>query len=103
MRRHPRWIGSLLAAILLLLATTAPALAHDGPTQGAEWLMADWMLFSFIIIFVATLVAFVIAYRRGLMANLEDSKYYVLTIDEPDYYTPDWAKEEPDAANSTER
>ncbi len=78
----------------MLLVLAAPVLAHDAPDDGAEWLMADWMLLSFLVFFGVALVAFIIALRRGMLSNLEDAKYYILSIDEPDYYTPEWAREE---------
>ncbi len=90
----------LLAAVtvsLLLLASATPASAHDQP-DGANWLMADWMLLSFLIFFGAALVAFLVALKLGALRHIEDAKYHILTINEPDYYTPDWAKEESHAA-----
>ena len=83
-------------SLVLLLAQFSTVLAHDAPDDGAEWLMADWMLLSFLVFFGVALIAFVIAMKRGLLSNLEQTKYYLLTIDEPDYYTPDWAKEAED-------
>jgi hypothetical protein len=93
MRRIRIALGSLIWILFWMFASASPALAHEGPTDGAEWLMADWMLFSFLVFFLVALTAFVIALKRGLLSNLEDSKYHILTIDEPDYYTPDWVKE----------
>ena len=78
-------------AAALLWAT--PALGHDQPV-GAEWLMADWMLLSFLVFGLVALVTFVVALKRGYLSNLEDAKYHILTIDEPDYYTPGWARAE---------
>lgn len=93
----------LIAAVtvgLLLFASAAPASAHDQP-DGADWLMADWMLLSFLIFFGAALAAFLVALKLGVLRNVEDAKYHILTINEPDYYTPDWAKEESNAADNT--
>lgn len=87
-------VTTLIWTGLLLLVFATPALAHGGPDEGAEWLMADWMLLSFVVFFSVALFAFLIAVRRGYLRNLEDAKYYILTIDEPDYYTPEWAREE---------
>jgi hypothetical protein len=81
--------AALATAAALVFAT--PALGHDQPV-GAEWLMADWMLMSFLAFGVVALVAFLVALKRGYLSNLEDAKYHILTIDEPDYYTPDWAR-----------
>jgi hypothetical protein len=84
--------ASLLATAATLLFVT-PALGHDQP-PGAEWIMADWMLLSFLAFGVIALVAFLVALKRGYLSNLEDAKYHILTIDEPDYYTPTWARAE---------
>lgn len=96
-KKTMRRILTSAAATVLLMSNATVALAHDGPDDGqAAYIMADWMLLSFLVFFVAGLLAFAIALKRGLMTNVEDAKYYMLTIDEPDYYTPEWAKEEPD-------
>lgn len=80
---------------LLVLAPASPAYAHEQPEgDGSEWLMADWMLLSFLVFFLAALVVFVVAVRRGQFRDLEAAKYHLLTIDEPDYYTPAWARTE---------
>ena len=92
MKRLSILICSLWLAAVQALAAT-PALAHDGP-DGNEWLMADWMLLAFLVFFGAALLTFLVALKRGLFHNLEDAKYHILTLDEPDYYTPDWARED---------
>ncbi len=79
--------------ILAVLALTTPVSAHDQPA-GNDFIMADWMLWSFLAFFGAGLIVFLVALKRGLFSNLEDAKYYVLSIDEPDLYTPEWAKDE---------
>lgn len=93
-------LGLLLPAALAGgVLTPAPAYAHEQPEgANAEWLMADWMLLSFLVFFLAALVVFVVAVRRGMFRDLEGAKYHLLTIDEPDYYTPGWAREDADAA-----
>ncbi|HRW10382.1 MAG TPA: hypothetical protein P5121_35000 [Caldilineaceae bacterium] len=73
-------------------AVYAAPMLHDAP-KGSEWVMADWMFLSFIIFAGAAFVAFLIALKSGLLSNLEDAKYYILDIDEADYYTPEWARE----------
>lgn len=95
--RALRIMWSAAAAGVLALAAPTIVLAHDAPDEGAEWLMADWMLLSFLVFFATALTAFVIAYKRGLLVDLETVKYQVLEIEEPDYYTPDWAREDTDA------
>lgn len=86
---------SVGAAIVCALVTTLllvhPVSAHEAPA-GSEWVMADWMFLSFVIFAGAAFVAFLAALKSGLLSNLEDAKYYVIEIEEPDYYTPDWAK-----------
>ena len=94
------YLVSVIWVFLIALAAAIPASAHDQP-DGANWLMADWMLLSFLIFFGMALIVFLIALKRGFFRNLEDAKYYILTIDEPDYYTPDWAKEAGDGTDGT--
>lgn len=94
MKQIRKLLAATAGSIGLLMALVLPVLAHDQP-DGAEWLMADWMLLSWLAFFLAGLVSFVFALRRGLLSNLEGpSKHYLLTIDEPDYYTPDWAQDD---------
>ena len=80
--------------------TATPAFGHEQP-DGAEWLMADWMLLSFLVFAGAGLAVFLLALKRGQFHDMEGAKYHILSIDEPDYYTPEWArepaKEDPDA------
>ncbi|MCB0083656.1 MAG: hypothetical protein KDE47_22105 [Caldilineaceae bacterium] len=73
-------------------AVYAAPMLHDAP-KGSEWIMADWMFLSFIIFAGTAFVAFLIALKSGYLSNLEDAKYYILDIDEADYYTPEWARE----------
>ena len=82
-----------LGGMLLVhqVALAAPVF-HDAP-NGSEWIMADWMFLSFIIFAGTAFIAFLIALKSGQLSNLEDAKYYVLDIDEADYYTPEWARE----------
>lgn len=95
MRRHYPQAFALVWLGLLLFLATIPVSAHESP-EGAEWLMADWMLLAFLIFFGVGLMVFLVAVKRGHLSNLEEAKYYILTIDEPDYYTPDWAREDED-------
>lgn len=75
----------MLACVLTTLFA-APALAHDGP-EGGEWVMADWIFITFAVFAGGAFIAFVVALKAGLLSNLEDAKYHLLTIDEPDYYS----------------
>ena len=90
--RTAKVIMAILLATGALLVAATPVLGHEQP-DGAEWLMADWMLLSFMAFGGAGLVAFLVALKRGLLHNVEAAKYHILTIDEPDYYTPEWARE----------
>ena len=81
-----------LMAIVPHSALAAP-LAHEAP-PGSEWIMADWMFLSFIIIGGAAFLAFILALKAGLLSNLEDAKYYILEIEEKDFYSNDWADKE---------
>jgi hypothetical protein len=85
-------VGAVALAGVSLLLLALPVLGHDQPA-GAEWIMADWMLLSFLAFAGAALVAFIVALKRGYLSNVEEAKYQILTIDEADYYTPDWARE----------
>ncbi len=91
------FLRSILLAVLALAVFATPALAHaplhDQP-DGADWLMADWMLYSFLIFFGVALLTVLVLLKRGVFHNIEDAKYYILSIPEEDYYTPDWAKED---------
>ncbi len=91
------FITSCLIAVWMLALFATPALAHpplhDQP-DGADWLMADWMLYSFLIFFGVSFLTFLLLLKRGVFHNIEDAKYYILSIPEEDYYTPDWAKED---------
>ena len=95
-RRWSAAAGAPALALLAMLAATRPAFAHEAPA-GSEWVMADWMFLSFVIFAGVAFIAFLVALKSGLLSNLEDAKYYILEIDEPDYYTPDWARNGGDA------
>lgn len=77
---------ALVSAVVLTALLAHPALAHDGP-DGAEWVMADWIFLTFAIFSGGALIAFVVTLKMGLLSNIEDAKYQVLSIDEPDYYS----------------
>jgi energy-converting hydrogenase Eha subunit A len=77
---------SVLCAVIITVAVALPALAHDGPA-GDEWVMADWMFITFAVFAGGALIAFVACLKAGLLSNIEEAKYQILTIDEPDYYS----------------
>lgn len=86
-----RTLAAILLGLLQLLLTARTCLAHDAP-QGSEWVMADWMFLTFLLFGGVAFVAFLMALKSGLLSNLEEAKYYMLTIQEEDYYAPDWAR-----------
>jgi hypothetical protein len=86
MKRLAVSLCGVFVLVWLAAVTAAPALAHDGP-EGAEWVMADWIFITFAVFAGGALIAFVVALRAGLLSNIEDAKYHILTIDEPDYYS----------------
>jgi hypothetical protein len=91
-----RWSGNSGILALGMPRTMPPSLAiplaHEAP-KGSEWVMADWMFLSFLIFAGVAFLAFLFALKAGWLSNLEDAKYYVLEIEEEDYYTPAWARE----------
>ena len=88
---------TLITTLLVLSIPLQPALAHEAP-GGSEWIMADWMFLSFVIFAGIALLSLVAAIKAGWLSDLEgDAKYYILEIEEQDYYTPDWAREGSDS------
>jgi heme/copper-type cytochrome/quinol oxidase subunit 2 len=84
-----------LVVLALVLASPATALAHDQPENAqSKWIMADWMMDVFYLFGGIALVAFLVAWKLGHFQNLEQAARIPLAIDEPDYYTPDWAYDE---------
>ncbi len=73
-------------ALPITLFVALPVFAHDTP-EGGEWVMADWIFITFAVFAGGAPIAFVAALKAGLLSNVEDAKYYMLTIDEPDYYS----------------
>ena len=78
---------AIVLAVIITVLVALPTFAHDGP-DGAEWIMADWMFITFAVFAGGALIMFVVALKAGLLSNIEDAKYHILTIDEPDYYSP---------------
>ncbi|MBD1549605.1 hypothetical protein [Roseibium aggregatum] len=89
--RHIPKVVAISAFLLLAATVSAEAVAYPH-AEGAR-IMADWVLLAFIVFFGSALLVFLVAVRRGYFRNLENAKYYLLTIEEEDYYTPDWIKE----------
>ncbi len=86
-------ILSAIYTILSALILVSAASAHDAP-PGDEYQMADWMLFTFLLFFGIGFIVFLVALKRGHLREPEAVKYVLFEIDEPDYYSPDWAREE---------
>ncbi len=95
-RAKARTLIILLMVGILLFAVSTPALAADSPEEDAAWFMADWLVISYLLFTGSGVLVFLFALKMGAFRNTEQAKYYMLTIEEPDYYTPAWAKEEAD-------
>jgi protein-S-isoprenylcysteine O-methyltransferase Ste14 len=81
--------------VLATLVLPAAALAHDQPeTDQSRWVMADWMMDTFFVFSGLALVAFVAAWKTGAFHELDTHASIPLSVQEEDYYTPDWALDE---------
>jgi hypothetical protein len=90
-----RGLALLVFALVAVLALPAAALAHDAPEDdNSKFVMADWMLDMFFVLAGVALVAFVFAWKAGHFHNLDEAARVPLGVDEEDYYTPDWARDE---------
>jgi hypothetical protein len=90
-----RWLTTACLALAAVLAMPAAALAHDQPENNqSRWVMADWMMEVFFLFAGLALLAFLLAWKAGHFHNLEQAARIPLTIEEEDYYTPDWAFDE---------
>ena len=98
MSKKRTFFVSLVWAFFGALLSPLPVRAEVGP-DGTATMMADFLVVIYLIFLLLALIVFLVAYKIGLFRNLEEAKYYMLEIDEPDYFTPEWAKEgdnEPD-------
>jgi hypothetical protein len=87
-----RGVWTLGLAAVVLLATAAPAWAHDQPSGGtASFVMADWMFWTFTLFGGASFFGACAAWKLGHFRDMDDQRLVPLYIDEPDYYTPEWA------------
>jgi hypothetical protein len=85
----------LLAVALSALAAPAAALAHEAPQNDqSKWVMTDWMMDTFFIFGGLALVAFLVAWKLGHFHELDKQGSIPLLVQEEDYYTPEWAKDE---------
>jgi heme/copper-type cytochrome/quinol oxidase subunit 2 len=96
-----RALGAAALFLAGTLAIPAAALAHDQPESArSRWIMADWMLEAFFLFAVVALAVFLAAWKAGHFHNLEEAARIPLMIDEPDYYTPEWALDEEEWADA---
>ncbi|MBF9030959.1 hypothetical protein HKCCE3408_11190 [Rhodobacterales bacterium HKCCE3408] len=86
-------IAAAFAALSAMVFAASPATAAVYPHAEGAAVMADWVVLAFLVFFGCALLVFLVAVRRGYFTDLEAAKYYLLTVDEPDFYTPDWIKE----------
>jgi protein-S-isoprenylcysteine O-methyltransferase Ste14 len=90
-----RWLTTACLALAAVLAMPVSALAHDQPENDqSRWVMADWMLETFFLFAGLALLGFLLAWKAGHFHNLEQAARIPLSIEEEDYYTPDWAFDE---------
>ena len=87
-----RSMAVLGLSVAILLATAAPAWAHDQPDGAtASFVMADWMFWTFVLFGGASFFGACAAWKMGHFRDMDDQRLVPLYIDEPDYYTPEWA------------
>jgi hypothetical protein len=95
-----RRLYPLLVVLLLALAAPGVALAHEAPENDqSKWVMADWMMDTFFIFSGLAFVAFLAAWKAGHFHEVESHAGIALLVEEEDYYTPEWALEEEEAAD----
>lgn len=88
----------LLSALLLtaagMVSGAGRAFAHEAPDEGAEWLMADWMMLTFLLFFSTAFFVFLVVLKLGFFRNPEEAKYQVVEGKEVDYFSNDWHLQE---------
>jgi hypothetical protein len=90
-----RRVWTFLVVIALALVIPAAALAHEAPqNKESKWVMTDWMMDTFFIFSGLALVAFLVAWKMGHFHELDRQGAIPLLVEEEDYYTPEWAKDE---------
>jgi hypothetical protein len=95
-----RLLATAALALGVLLASPMAALGHDAPeSDQSKWVMADWMMDAFFLFAGFALVGFIVAWKAGHFHNLEQAARIPLMIEEEDYYTPDWARDEEEWAD----
>ncbi|MBA3735960.1 MAG: cbb3-type cytochrome oxidase assembly protein [Actinobacteria bacterium] len=90
-----RLFRSIAIAAIAALVVPAAAFAHEAPESSqSRWVMVDWMLEAFFVFAGFALVGFIWAWKAGHFHDLEQQAAIPLGIEEPDYYTPEWAYDE---------
>ncbi|MEA2361022.1 MAG: hypothetical protein QOD71_167 [Thermoleophilaceae bacterium] len=88
-------LAAAVFTLAVVLSSPAAVLAHDQPeSDQSRWIMADWMLESFFLFAGLALLGFLLAWKAGHFHNLEQAARIPLSIEEEDYYTPEWAFDE---------
>jgi hypothetical protein len=83
-----------------MLVAATPAWAHDQPEGStASFVMADWMFWTFVLFGGVSFIGACAAWKLGHFRDMDDQRLVPLFIDEPDYYTPDWALENDEAGD----
>ena len=91
-----RLLGSVAVVGALALGVTGGRVrARSSPrTQQSRWVMVDWMMDSFFVFAGFALVAFIGAWKAGHSTTSSSKRAIPLSIEEEDYYTPEWAHDE---------
>jgi len=84
----------IVRVAIVIVAVPAVAVAQEAAVEGPRLQPSDYFyLMWFLSFFLFALVGLLVALRRGWLRDVESAKYYMMEIDEPDYYTPEWVKE----------
>jgi hypothetical protein len=96
-----RIIVALLLVMVVMMTFAAPAWSHDQPEgRDASYVMADWMFWTFVLFGGSSLLGACVAWKLGFFRDMDDQRLVPLYIDEPDYYTPEWALDPDDPADA---
>ena len=95
-----RFASIWLVVVVAVLTWPALALAHDQPeTKQSRWIMADWMIDTHFIFAGFAVIAFLAAWKAGHFQELDRLGSLPLLVEEEDYYTPEWARDEEEWAD----
>lgn len=89
MRRRTTVLAAIVIAGGPALAVAQEATAEGPRLQPSDYFYLMWYLSFFLLALIGLLVTL----RRGWFRDIENAKYDMMDIDEPDYYTPAWVKE----------